>query len=99
MAVKAIIEPFRIKTVEPIRMTTLEERHRLLRRVGWNLFGLHSDDVMIALLADSGTSATSAKQWAALMRVDESSADSPSFQEFEAAVRLLVGRAARRRRC
>jgi tryptophanase len=88
--VKTIIEPFRIKTVEPIRMTTLEERRVLLAGVGWNLFGLHSDDVMIDLLTDSGTSAMSAEQWAAVMRGDESYAGSPSFYRFEAAVRELM---------
>ncbi len=87
---KTIIEPFRIKTVEPIRMTTVAERRELLQRVGWNLFGLHSDDVMIDLLTDSGTSAMSAEQWAAVMRGDESYAGSPSFYRFEAAVRELM---------
>ena len=87
---KTIIEPFRIKAVEPIRMTTQEERHRLLEKVAWNLFGLASDDVMIDLLTDSGTSAMSAEQWAAVMRGDESYAGSPSFYRFEAAVRELM---------
>lgn len=87
---KTIIEPFRIKVVEPIRMTTVPERRELLRRVHWNLFGLHSDDVMIDLLTDSGTGAMSAEQWAALMRGDESYAGSPSFYRFEAAVRELM---------
>ncbi|MBS0393286.1 MAG: tryptophanase [Proteobacteria bacterium] len=87
---KTIIEPFRIKTVEPIRMTTVAERRELLQRVGWNLFGLHSDDVMIDLLTDSGTSAMSAEQWAAVMRGDESYAGSPSFYRFESAVRELM---------
>jgi tryptophanase len=87
---KTIIEPFRIKVVEPIRLTTPEERRRLLEGVGWNLFGLHSDDVIIDLLTDSGTSAMSAEQWSAVMRGDESYAGSPSFYRFETAVRELM---------
>jgi len=87
---KTIIEPFRIKVVEPIRITTPEERRRLLGDVGWNLFGLHSDDVIIDLLTDSGTSAMSAEQWSAVMRGDESYAGSPSFYRFETAVRELM---------
>ena len=87
---KTIIEPFRIKAVEPIRMTTPQERRRLLETASWNLFGLASEDVMIDLLTDSGTSAMSAEQWAAVMRGDESYAGSPSFYRFEAAVRELM---------
>jgi len=87
---KTIIEPFRIKVVEPIRLTTREERVELLRRAHWNLFALHSDDVIIDLLTDSGTSAMSAEQWAAVMRGDESYAGSPSYYRFESAVRELM---------
>jgi tryptophanase len=87
---KTIIEPFRIKVVEPIRITTLEERRRLLEAAGWNLFAIHADDVIIDLLTDSGTSAMSAEQWGAVMRGDESYAGSPSFYRFEAAVRELM---------
>lgn len=90
MRMKTIIEPFRIKAVEPIRFTTREERGELLRRAHWNLFALHADDVIIDLLTDSGTSAMSAEQWAAVMRGDESYAGSPSFSRFEAAVRELM---------
>jgi tryptophanase len=87
---KTIIEPFRIKVVEPIRLTTVEERKALLERAGWNLFAIHSDDVIIDLLTDSGTSAMSAEQWGAVMRGDESYAGSPSYYRFEAAVRELM---------
>jgi len=87
---QTIIEPFRIKVVEPIRLTTQQERIELLRRAHWNLFALHADDVIIDLLTDSGTSAMSAEQWAAMMRGDESYAGSPSFYRFESAVRELM---------
>jgi tryptophanase len=88
--VKTVIEPFRIKSVEPIRMTTRPQRHALLVQAHYNLFGLQSDDVLIDLLTDSGTSAMSARQWAAVMQGDESYAGSPSFKRFEAAVRNLM---------
>jgi tryptophanase len=87
---KTIIEPFRIKVVEPIRLTTPSERRALLEKAGWNLFAIHADDVIIDLLTDSGTSAMSAEQWAAVMRGDESYAGSPSYYRFEAAVRELM---------
>ena len=87
---KTIIEPFRIKSVEPIRMTTAAERRVIIRRAHYNLFAVKSQDVIIDLLTDSGTSAMSAEQWAALMRGDESYAGSPSFDRFEAAVKHLM---------
>jgi tryptophanase len=88
--VRTIIEPFRIKSVEPIRFTTEAERRALLQAAHYNLFGLHADDVLIDLLTDSGTSAMSAAQWSAVMSGDESYAGSPSFFRFEAAVRNLM---------
>ncbi len=76
--------------MEPIRITTVEERRELVRRAGYNLFSLHSDDVMIDLLTDSGTSAMSAAQWSGIMSGDESYAGSPSYYRFESAVRELM---------
>ncbi len=87
---KTIIEPFRIKSVEPIRMTTREDRERLIRGARYNLFALRADDVIIDLLTDSGTTAMSAAQWGAVMIGDESYAGSRSFFRFESAVRDLM---------
>lgn len=83
---KTIIEPFRIKSVEPIRMTSRGERKKYLRDAHYNLFALHARDVLIDLLTDSGTSAMSAAQWAAIQSGDESYAGSDSFYRFFHAV-------------
>jgi tryptophanase len=86
---RTIIEPFRIHSVEPIRMTDRAQREACLRQVGLNLFALRSEDVLIDLLTDSGTGAMSAEQWAGVQRGDESYAGSPSWFRFLAAVREL----------
>lgn len=87
---KTIIEPFRIKSVEPIKMTTRTQREEYLKAANYNLFKLDSEHVIIDLLTDSGTSSMSAKQWAAIMQGDESYAGSPSFHRFENAVKNLM---------
>jgi tryptophanase len=88
---KTIIEPFRIKSVEPLRYTTHEEREQLLQRAGYNLFQIRATDILIDLLTDSGTSAMSTEQWAAMMRGDESYAGSESFYRLKKAVTDLTG--------
>lgn len=87
---KTIIEPFRIKMIEPIRMTTRSARENLLKKAFYNIFLLHSEDIIIDFLTDSGTSAMSAKQWARMMEGDESYAGCSSFYRFEKAVKELT---------
>ncbi|MHB8826895.1 MAG: tryptophanase [Acidimicrobiales bacterium] len=84
-----IIEPFRIHSVEPLRMTCAAQRAEAIEEAGYNLFNLHAEDVLVDLLTDSGTGAMSRDQWAAIQRGDESYAGSPSWYRFEAAVKEL----------
>jgi tryptophanase len=91
MPIKTIIEPFKIKTVEPLRVTTRPEREAILKTAGYNLFNVRAEDVLIDLLTDSGTSAMSARQWAGLMDGDEAYAGARSFYRFEKVVRDLTG--------
>ncbi len=88
---KTIIEPFKIKAVEPIKFTTEEEREEILRKAGYNVFNIPAEDVIIDLLTDSGTNAMSSKQWAGIMDGDESYAGSKSFFRFERVVKRITG--------
>lgn len=88
---RTIIEPFRIKTVEPLRFTTIEERRQLLAQAGHNLFALDAEDVLVDLLTDSGTAAMSAAQWSGMMAGDESYAGSRSWHRFMEVVQDLTG--------
>ncbi|MYW03282.1 tryptophanase, partial [Streptomyces sp. SID3343] len=85
------MEPFRIKTVEPLSFRTVEERQRILAEADYNIFRVHACDVTIDLLTDSGTTAMSSAQWAAVMRGDESYAGGSSYERFEQSVRELTG--------
>jgi len=91
MPMRTIIEPFRIKVVEPLRFTTREERAEVLERAHYNPFFIHADDVLIDLLTDSGTSAMSQEQWAGIMRGDESYAGSESYWRLKREVVDLTG--------
>ena len=91
MKMKTIIEPFKIKSVEPLRFTTRAERLSILRKAGYNLFNIHADDVIIDLLTDSGTSAMSAHQWGGMIEGDEAYAGAKSFYHLEQTVRDLTG--------
>ena len=88
---KTIIEPFRIKSVEPIYFNTPEERKLILEKAFYNPFLIRSKDVLIDLLTDSGTSAMSSSQWAGIMQGDESYAGSPSFFRFEETIQEITG--------
>src|SRR5262245_34663235 len=88
---KTIIEPFRIKVVEPLQVRTPEEREAIIRTAGFNVFLVPSEDVLIDLLTDSGTGAMSSLQWAGIMRGDESYAGSPSFFHFERVLQEITG--------
>ena len=88
---KTIIEPFRVKMVEPIKLTSPAERMRILERAAFNLFRIPAEDVMIDLLTDSGTSAMSSEQWAGMLRGDESYAGAKSWYRFERVMRELTG--------
>ncbi len=88
---QTIIEPFRIKSVEPIYFNTAAERKIILEKAFYNPFLIHSNDVLIDLLTDSGTSAMSSNQWAGIMQGDESYAGSPSFFRFERTIQDITG--------
>ena len=96
---RTIIEPFRIKAVEPIRMTSRDEREGLIQAASYNVFLLAARDVIIDLLTDSGTGAMSAAQWAGVMRGDESYAGSDSYFRFEKAVKDIFGTCNQQARC
>ena len=88
---KIIIEPFKIKSVEPLRFTSREQRDIILKKAGYNLFNIQAEDVLIDLLTDSGTAAMSAHQWAGMIEGDEAYAGSKSFSRLEQTVKDLTG--------
>ena len=87
---KGFFEPFKIKSIEPIRSTSIQDREKYLSEANYNIFSLKSTDVLIDLLTDSGTSAMSCKQWAALQTGDESYAGSSSFYDFKKSIQELT---------
>src|SRR5438105_14962697 len=88
---RTIIEPFKIKMVEPIKITTAQEREAILQRAHFNVFQIAAEDVLIDLLTDSGTSAMSSEQWAGMLRGDEAYAGARSWYHFERVLRELTG--------
>src|SRR5579871_2895729 len=88
---ETIIEPFKIKMVEPIKFTTRGEREAILQQAHYNLFQIKAQDVIIDLLTDSGTAAMSSEQWAGMLRGDESYAGASSWYRFEKVIRDLAG--------
>ena len=88
---RTVIEPFVIKSIEPLKLTTREERKTTIRENHYNLFKVNAQDVLIDLLTDSGTGAMSSDQWSAIMRGDESYAGSKSFQRFKSVVKDIFG--------
>ena len=88
---KTVIEPFKIKTVEPLKFTTRARREEILAAAGWNLFAVPAEEVLIDLLTDSGTAAMSSRQWAGILDGDEAYAGARSFYRFEKTVRELTG--------
>lgn len=91
MPFRTIIEPFKIKSIEPIHMTTRAERKQILQNAHYNIFFIKSRDVIIDLLTDSGTSAMSSEQWSGIMRGDEAYAGSQSYERFENTVKDIFG--------
>ena len=88
---KTIIEPFKIKSVDPIKVNSKEDREKILEKSFYNLFRIDAEDVIIDLLTDSGTGAMSSQQWAGVMLGDESYAGSRSFKIFEKVIKDLMG--------
>ena len=88
---RTLIEPFRIKSVEPIRMTTAQERLGMLEAAKLNVFKLRAEDVLLDWLTDSGTGAMSARQWGAIMEGDESYAGARSFFHFQRVLQDITG--------